>query len=94
MEPNDESQKPTGTSAGAPSAAKPAGDILLGWKWVERSIWTDRILMALERGVKGGRTPTLTDWASGGWLESTNETINQRNYRLESRMSYVAKSVM
>ena len=54
-EQNDESQKPTGTSASAKSAAMPAGDIALGWKWVERSVWTDRMLMALEQGVKGGR---------------------------------------
>ena len=52
---NDESQKLTGTSASAQSAAKPAGDIALRWKWVERSVWTDRMLMALETGVKGGK---------------------------------------
>ena len=33
----------------------PAGDILLRWKWVERSVWTDRMLVALETGVKGGK---------------------------------------
>jgi hypothetical protein len=81
MEQNDESQKPTGTSAEATSAAMPAGEIALRWKWVERSVWTDRMLMALERGIKGGRrTPTLINWASGGWLERFNETINLGNY--------------
>jgi RNA-directed DNA polymerase len=72
MEQNDESQKPTGTSAGAPSAAKPAGDILLRWKWVERSVWTDRMLMALERGVKGGRWYSLMDkvWSETNLLSS------------------------
>jgi len=54
MEQNDESQKPTGTSASVENAAMPAGEIALRWKWVERSVWTDRMLMALERGVKGG----------------------------------------
>jgi len=24
------------------------------WSWVERSVWTDRMLEALEQGVKGG----------------------------------------
>src|SRR5436309_8501473 len=33
-----------------------------------------------------GQTPTLTSWASGGWRECTNETTNQRNCSLESRM--------
>lgn len=61
MEPNDESQKPTGTSAEAKSAARPAGDIILRWKWVERSVWTDRMLAALESGVKGGKWYSLMD---------------------------------
>jgi RNA-directed DNA polymerase len=61
MEQNDESQKPTGTSACAKSAAKPAGDIRLRWKWVERSVWTDRMLVALETGVKGGKWYSLMD---------------------------------
>jgi hypothetical protein len=59
MEQNDESQEPTGTSASAKIVAMPAGDILLRWKWVERSVWTDRMLVAL----------ALTSWASGGWPE-------------------------
>ena len=24
------------------------------WSWVERSVWTDSMLIALEKGVKGG----------------------------------------
>jgi len=61
MEQNDESQKPTGTSASVKSAAMPAGAILLRWKWVERSVWTDRMLKALETGVKGGKWYSLMD---------------------------------
>jgi hypothetical protein len=30
--------------------------------------------------------PTLTSWASGGWPERPDETINRSNCRLESRM--------
>ncbi len=72
MEQNDESQKPTDTSAEAKSAAMPAGDIALRWKWVERSVWTDRMLMALERGVKGGRWYSLMDkvWSETNLLSS------------------------
>lgn len=72
MRQNDESQKPTGTSAEAKSDARPAGDIALRWKWVERSVWTDRMLMALERGVKGGQWYSLMDkvWTESNLLSS------------------------
>lgn len=72
MEQNDESQKQTSTSASANNAAKPAGDITLRWKWVERSVWTDRMLMALERGVKGGRWYSLMDkvWSETNLMSS------------------------
>ncbi len=26
------------------------------WEWVERTVWTDRMLEALDKGVKGGNT--------------------------------------
>ena len=31
------------------------------WEWVEPSIWTDRMLTALETGVKGGKWHSLID---------------------------------
>ena len=35
--------------------AKQAGEIRDRWSWVEPSVWTERMLTALETGVKGGR---------------------------------------
>jgi RNA-directed DNA polymerase len=35
--------------------AKQSGEINSGWEWVEPSVWTERMLTALEEGVKGGR---------------------------------------
>ena len=66
------SEAPSGRSAEAKSAAKPAGDIALGWKWVERTDWTDRRLVALERGVKGGKGYSLRDkvWPESNRLSS------------------------
>jgi RNA-directed DNA polymerase len=61
MEQNNERVDQTGTSACADSAAMPAGSIRLRWKWVERSVWTDRMLETLERGVKGGKWYSLID---------------------------------
>ena len=31
------------------------------WSWVERSVWTEGMLKALEKGVKGGRWYSLID---------------------------------
>ena len=41
----------------APVAAGPtqAGDTQARWAWVERAVWTERMLAALETGVKGGK---------------------------------------
>lgn len=40
---------------------KQAGEIQDRWKWVEPSVWTERMLTALERGVKGGKWFSLID---------------------------------
>lgn len=51
--------------AEAPPAAVPeatqAGDIRARWAWVEPTVWTDRMLTALETGVKGGVWFSLID---------------------------------
>jgi RNA-directed DNA polymerase len=41
--------------------AKRTGEILLRWSWVEARIWTERMLTALEQGVKGGKWFSLID---------------------------------
>jgi len=38
-----------------------AGETLPRWGWVELSIWTERMLTALEQGVKGGKWFSLID---------------------------------
>ena len=35
--------------------AKQGGEIHDRWKWVEPTVWTERMLSALEEGVKGGK---------------------------------------
>lgn len=46
--------------AGVPEATQ-AGEAQARWGWVERSVWTDRMLEALEKGVKGGVWFSLID---------------------------------
>jgi len=43
----------------APRGTKPAGEIRDRWSWVEPSVWTERMLTALENGVRGGRWHSL-----------------------------------
>ncbi len=38
-----------------------AGEIRSRWDWVEPSVWTERMLTALEKGVKGGKWFSLVD---------------------------------
>jgi len=41
--------------------SKQAGDIQARWAWVEPAVWTERMLTALEEGVKGGVWFSLID---------------------------------
>lgn len=40
---------------------KQAGEVRRRWPWAEPNVWTDRMLTALEKGVKGGKWFSLTD---------------------------------
>lgn len=50
-------QKP----ATVPDGATQAGSIRTHWAWTEPSVWTERMLTALEQGVKGGKWFSLMD---------------------------------
>ena len=43
------------------SETKQAGETSSRWEWVEPTVWTDRMLKALETGVKGGVWFSLMD---------------------------------
>jgi len=47
--------------AAVSEGAKQAGEIWQRWSWVERTVWTERMLTALEQGVKGGKWFSLMD---------------------------------
>jgi RNA-directed DNA polymerase len=47
--------------AAVPERAKQAGEARDRWSWVEPEVWTDRMLTALEKGVKGGKWFSLID---------------------------------
>src|SRR5882672_9978439 len=41
--------------------AKQGREVTPQWAWTEASVWTERMLAALERGVKGGKWFSLID---------------------------------
>ena len=47
--------------AGVPETATQAGEIRARWAWVEPRVWTERMLTALEKGVRGGKWFSLMD---------------------------------
>ena len=44
--------------------AKQAGEVRARWAWAEPCVWTERMLTALEEGVKGGVWFSLIDKVS------------------------------
>ena len=53
-----------------PATAQQDGDVLARWAWTEPAVWTERMLTALEEGVKGGKWFRLIDkvYAEGNLL--------------------------
>lgn len=43
------------------TGARQVGEVRARWAWTERAVWTDRMLTALEQGVKGGVWFSLID---------------------------------
>jgi len=64
--------------AGVPETAKQAGEVRARWAWTEPAVWTERMLTALENGVKGGQWFSLIDkvYASAN-LRSAFERVKQ-----------------
>jgi len=89
--------------AAVPGRTKQAGETWpTRWDWVERSVWTERMLEALERGVKGNVWFSLIDkvnrpatlraaWlsvkANGGSAGSDHQNIKDFERDLEASLS-------
>ncbi len=52
---------PENSPEAVPVGATRSGEILGRWPWVEPTVWTERMLTALEQGVKGGKWFSLID---------------------------------
>lgn len=94
--------------AAVPEEAKQAGEVRARWAWVEPCVWTERMLTALEEGVKGGKWFSLIDKvgsprmllrafarikANGGAAGVDHQTIEMYEQRLEQHTEYLARTV-
>ena len=83
------------------AGAKQAGEVRARWAWTERTVWTDRMLTALEQGVKGGVWFSLIDKvyslpnlfaafakvkSNGGAAGCDHQTIAMYESRLEANL--------
>ena len=88
--------------------AKQAGEVRARWAWAEPCVWTERMLTALEEGVKGGKWFSLIDKvsarrmllrafervkANGGAAGVDHQTIAMYEQRLEQHTEYLARTL-
>jgi RNA-directed DNA polymerase len=91
-----------------PEPAKQAGEIRARWAWVEPEVWTERMLTALEQGVKGGKWFSLMDKvytrgnlrkafeqvkANGGAAGVDHQTIEMFERHLEQNLEKLSQSL-
>jgi RNA-directed DNA polymerase len=93
--------------AGVPQA-KQVGEVRARWAWAEPCVWTERMLTALEDGVKGGKWFSLIDKASsgrvlrwaftrvqtnGGAAGMDHQTIAMYEQQLEQQTEYLGRTL-
>ena len=91
--------------ASVPETAKQVGEVRARWAWSEPSVWTERMLAALENGVKGGQWFSLIDKvyakanlqrafekvkANGGAAGVDHQTIEMYEAHLEENLDQIA----
>lgn len=95
-------------SATVSTTTKQAGEIQARWDWVEPSVWTERMLTALEEGVKGGKWYSLMDKvyslpnlraafrrvkANGGAAGVDHQTVEGFELHLEENLSKLSQAL-
>ena len=89
--------------------SKQAGETLRQrWSWVEPAVWTERMLTALERGVKGGQWFSLIDkvydvrnlrsafcrvWQNDGSAGVDGQSVRGFEHQLEAQLARLAEEV-
>ena len=88
--------------------AKQAGEVRARWSWTEATVWTERMLTALEEGVQGGVWFSLIDkvWnlrnlqaaftrvkVNGGSAGVDHQTVAMFEKHLESNLEHLSESL-
>ena len=96
--------KPAEVSA----TTKQAGDTRVRWAWVEPTVWTERMLTALETGIQGGQWYSLMDKvyalanlrsafarvkANAGAAGVDHQTVEGYAHRLEENVEQLAQAL-
>ena len=91
-----------------PEEAKQAGEVRARWAWAEPCVWTERMLTALEEGVKGGKWFSLIDKVSaprmllrafagvkakGGAAGVDHQTLAMYEQRLAEQTEYLSRTL-
>jgi RNA-directed DNA polymerase len=94
--------------AAVPETATQAREIQTRWEWVEPSVWTARMLTALEEGVKGGKWYSLMDKvyalpnlraafkkvkANGGAAGADHQTVEMYERHLEKNLERLSQAL-
>ncbi len=95
-------------SDAVPAGAMPAGEIRARWAWVEATVWTERMLTALEQRVLGGKWYSLMDKiyalpnlrrafeqvkANGGAAGVDHVTVEEFERHLEENLEKLSRSL-
>lgn len=104
-----ETDREQGRAPAAVPEAKQDGEVRARWAWAEPCVWTERMLTALETGLKGGKWFSLIDKvssrrmllrafervkANGGGAGVDHQTIAMYEQRWEQQTEYLARSLM
>jgi len=97
-----------GKPAAVSGRTKQAGEVWARWAWVEPEVWTERMLTALEQGVKGGQWFSLMDKvyalpnlrrafarvkANGGAAGVDHQTVEEFERHLEENLEELSRSL-
>jgi len=101
-------RQPEVKPAAVPEEAKQAGEVRARWTWAEPAVWSERMLTALEQGVKGGKWFSLIDKvyrpanlgnafarvkANEGAAGVDHQTIEMFEQHLEANLEYLASAL-